>query len=380
VSAANNVLRVAIVGCGKIADTHALQLQRIKCCRIVGVCDTEPLMARQLYERFAVDRHFSGLSRLLKDTKPDVVHITTPPESHFDIARMCLERGTHLYVEKPFTLCESEAVRLISLANARGVKITAGHDFQFSHVTRRMRALVQNGFLGSGPLHMECHYGYELGQSGYAGALLSDKHHWVRKLPGRLLQNILSHGIARIAEFLTSTSPRIMVYGFQSPFLKSIGETDIVDELRVVIADDERATAYYTVSSQMRPVLHQFRIHGAKNGLLLDQIQETLIKIRGTKFKLYAEHFVPPVLMAQQYLGNLATNLTTFLNRDFHMKAGMKHLIESFYRSIMEGTPLPITYREIVLTARIMDTIFAQLDRQRQQPEAHQNAALHFNG
>ena len=49
------MLKVAIVGCGKIADAHALEIQRIKNCRIVGVCDREELMARQLYERFQID-------------------------------------------------------------------------------------------------------------------------------------------------------------------------------------------------------------------------------------------------------------------------------------------------------------------------------------
>jgi hypothetical protein len=43
------------------------------------------------------------------------------------------------------------------------------------------------------------------------------------------------------------------------------------------------------------------------------------------------------------------------------MKSGMKHLIEAFYRSITDGAPLPISYRDILLTARIMDTIFGQL-------------------
>ena len=43
------MLKVAIVGCGKIADAHASQIQRIlEGCEIVGVCDREPLMARQL--------------------------------------------------------------------------------------------------------------------------------------------------------------------------------------------------------------------------------------------------------------------------------------------------------------------------------------------
>ena len=318
-------------------------------------------MARQLFKRFPIKQYFSDLTELLAESKPDVVHITTPPQGHYDIAKICLESGCHVYVEKPFTVWEEEAKALISLAAEKGLKITAGHDDQFSHVARRMRTLIQSGYLGGDPVHMESYYCYELARSGYAGALLGDKQHWVRRLPGRLLQNIISHGIARIAEYMTSESPDVIAHGFTSQLLKSMGETEIVDELRVIINDEGRATAYFTFSSQMRPTLHQFRIYGPKNGVILDQDEETLIKLRGARYKSYAEKFVPPVDMAGQNLRNLGTNLKIFLERDFQMKSGMKYLIESFYRSIVEGTPDPIPTREILLTAKIMESIFVQL-------------------
>jgi len=356
------MLKVAIVGCGKIADDHASQIKRIAGCEIVGVCDAEPLMARQFHERFRVRRYFSDLQELLREARPDVVHVCTPPQSHFEIAKLCMEASCHVYVEKPFALCLDEARTLIALAIGKGLKITAGHDDQFRHAARRMRALVQDGFLGTGPVHMESYYCYELGESGYAKVLLGDKHHWARKLPGKLLHNIISHGIARIAEFLTGDSPQVIACGFTSPALKSRGESEIIDELRVIVCDEERATAYFTFSSQMRPALHQFRIYGEKNGLILDQDQETLIRLRGKRYVSYAEKFIPPISFARQYLGNLRTNLRTFLASDFHMKSGMKYLIESFYKSVVEGTPVPIPYREILLTARIMDAIFEQLD------------------
>ena len=154
------------------------------------------------------------------------------------------------------------------MASESGLKLTAGHDDQFRHAARRMRALIGSGFLGGAPVHMESYYCYELGRSGYAGALLGDKHHWVRRLPGKLLHNIISHGIARIAEYLTGDAPQVIAHGFVSPLLKSMGETEIIDELRVIITNEERTTAYFTFSSQMRPSLHQFRIYGPKNGLI----------------------------------------------------------------------------------------------------------------
>jgi predicted dehydrogenase len=357
------MLKVAIVGCGKIADFHAAQIQRIGGCEMVGVCDREELMAKQICERFPIKRYFSDLDDLINETHPDVVHITTPPQSHFDIAQHCLERGCHVYVEKPFTLDAREAEELIKTAVRKDRKLTVGHDGQFRHAARRMRRLVKDGFLGGPPVHMEGYYCYELSEkSSYAAALLSDKKHWVRRLPGQLVQNIISHGIAQLAEHFTTDNPQVIARGFVSPLLRKMGETEIIDELRVIICEEERVTAYFTFSSQMRPSLHQFRLYGPKNGLILDQDNETLIKLRGGRYTSYLEQFVPPLTFARQYARNFSVNLRTFLANDFHPKAGMKFLIESFYGSIREDRPLPIPYREILLSARIMDDIFRQID------------------
>jgi len=336
-------------------------VQKMVGCEIVGVCDRQLSTAKQLYERFSVKGYFSNLDELVSKARPDVIHITTPPAGHFDVAKFCLEHGCHIYVEKPFTLDAEEAQQLVDLATAKGLKLTVGHNLQFSHVARRMRALVESGYLGGDPVHMESHYSYNLRDPKYARAVLDDKHHWVRSLPGGLLQNIISHGIARIAEFLSNDSLQVVAYGFVSPYLKSIGETGIVDELRAIICDGKQSTAYFTFSSQIRPSIHQFRVYGPKNGLMLDQDHEVLISLRGAKFKSYADNFIPPVLFAKQYLGNLSKNMRLFLRRDFHANSGMKYLIEAFYRSIRENAALPIPHREILLTARIMDAIFDQL-------------------
>lgn len=373
------MLKVAIVGCGKIADAHASLIQTISGCEIAGVCDSEPLMARQLYERFPIKRHFSDLTEMLTEAKPDVVHITTPPDTHFAVATRCLERGCHVYVEKPATLRADEARQLIALAEANGLKLTVGHDDQFSHVTRRMRALVESGYLGGRPVHMESYYCYDLSDSAYSRAFLGDKRHWVRRLPGKLLHNVISHGVARIAEYLSGDSPQVIAHGFSSPLLQRLGEEEIADELRVIVCDEAGTTAYFTFSSQMRPSLHQFRLYGPANGLILDQDQETLIRVQGEPFKSYVEKFMPPLLFAKQYVGNLMGNLGLFLAGNFHMRSGMKRLIESFYRSIEHNTPPPIPYREILLTARIMDDIFDQLDAQLSRRQSTARSSSHPN-
>lgn len=356
------MLKVAIIGCGKIADVHASEIQRIGGAEIVAVCDTEPLMAEQLADRFQVPKRFVSLDELLSQIKPDVVHITTPPESHFKLAALCLEHGSHVYVEKPFTLNYPDARQLIEMAEGKGLKVTVGHDAQFGHAARRMRKLVQSGYLGGEPVHLESYYCYELGDSSYVRALLTDKQHWVRRLPGKLLHNIISHGVAKVAEFLYGESPRVIAHGFVSPFLTRMGESELIDELRVIIHDERHTTAYFTFSSQMRPAIHQLRVYGPKNGFIIDQDQETILRLQGKRGKSYVEKFVPPIQLSGQYFENLMTNVSLFLAKDFHMTAGMHYLIKSFYCSIVEGAVVPIPYKEILLTAQIMDAIFDQLN------------------
>src|SRR6478672_4286163 len=65
-------LRVAIIGCGKIADQHAQQIRRVEGSRIVAVCDREKLMADQLADRFQVEGSFDDVGLLLREARPDV--------------------------------------------------------------------------------------------------------------------------------------------------------------------------------------------------------------------------------------------------------------------------------------------------------------------
>jgi len=218
-----NEIRVAIIGCGKIADQHAQQIRRVEGSRLVAVCDREKLMAEQLAERFQVDDSFDDVDCLLKEARPDVVHITTPPQGHFELARKCLEAGCHVYVEKPFAINLQETQAMLSLAEERGLKITAGHNYQFGPEMIRMRELVRRGGLGGAPVHIESVYSYDLGDATYVKSLLGDEKHWVRSLPGKLLRNVTSHGIAKIAEFLVDPPLTINVHGRTSPALRSLG-------------------------------------------------------------------------------------------------------------------------------------------------------------
>src|SRR6476619_5479595 len=130
------MIKVAILGCGKIADAHMTQLRRISDCKVVAAADRELLMAGQLCDRYDVPGAFADVAELLEKARPDSVHITTPPGGTFALAKQCLDAGCHVYVEKPFTVLAAETEELLKLAEQKRRKITVGHDLQFSHVAR----------------------------------------------------------------------------------------------------------------------------------------------------------------------------------------------------------------------------------------------------
>jgi predicted dehydrogenase len=354
------MLRVTIVGCGKIADQHVHAIRRIPDCSIVAVCDHEPLMAQQLAERFKISGVFSDAREMLSAVSPDVVHITTPPRSHFPLAKQCLEAGSHVYLEKPFAVTAAEATELIALADNKGLKITVGHNYQFTLEMMEMRRLVAGGFLGGKPVHVESYWGYSLGDASYVGPILGSKTHWVRQLPGQLLQNVISHGLAKLVEFLDDDL-EITAQAHQSEQMRSLGGQEVQDELRVFIRDNSSMTAFFCFSTQIGPDLNCLRLGGPKNSLVVDQSSGSVFRLENKPCKSYLTYFVPPLRFARQHLRNAQTNIINFLRGRLHQDFGMKELIERFYTSIRLNSPPPIPYREILLTARIMDEIFAQI-------------------
>lgn len=353
-------LDIAIVGCGKFAEEHVKEIRTIPAARIVAVCDREELMAQQLAERYGIPRQYTSLTAMYEDITPDVVHIITPPQTHLQIGRYACEQGSHIYVEKPFTVDYGEAVQLIEVADACGRKLTVGHIYHFDPPALQMRKLVENGILGE-PVHIEAIMGYSL-EGSFGKAFTNDRNHWIYDLPGKLFQNVISHLVYKVLEFMPDDIPSVQVYG--ALWNRSLREkqVDILDELRVILACRE-VTAYLTFSANMSPPYSFLRVYGTKNTIEVDFNSRHVIVRRGKQFPTAVGKLLTGFDLARQYNRCAWQNLMSFLRSDYHYMAGMNYLIRSFYASIQNDSTPPIPYSDILRTARIMDLIFEGLSR-----------------
>jgi predicted dehydrogenase len=94
-------LRIAFIGAGQMARHHLGALARVRTPHlVVGVHDAVPDCADE-FAAGAGTRPYVSVPALLAETRPDVVHVCTPPAAHFDAAAAALRAGAHVYVEKP---------------------------------------------------------------------------------------------------------------------------------------------------------------------------------------------------------------------------------------------------------------------------------------
>src|SRR5260370_20873809 len=107
------MLNGGIVGCGKIADSHIEEIQKLGCARVQAVCDLDPILAEQFALRYSVPAWYADFDRMLSENRLDVIHVATPPHSHLALARKSAEAGCHVFLEKPLALDATEGRRLI---------------------------------------------------------------------------------------------------------------------------------------------------------------------------------------------------------------------------------------------------------------------------
>lgn len=158
-------VRVAIVGTGNIARFHATALTSLAgTADVVAAADVDADRLSAFCAENQVPGQYDSLARLIREARPGLVHVCTPPALHFQQARACLRAGVSVLTEKPPALSLRELDQL-ALAQAEGTqRANAGcgpwlatvFQHRFGSGAARLRALAGAGALGR-PLLAVCH-------------------------------------------------------------------------------------------------------------------------------------------------------------------------------------------------------------------------------
>jgi predicted dehydrogenase len=345
-------LRVGLVGCGQIADAHLQEISRIEGAVITAVCDREEDLARQAAVRFGIGRYFTDLGRLLAETRVDVLHITTPPQSHCELTIEALDAGAHVYVEKPFAANASEARQMLAAAERCDRLICAGHDqlWDPAWTEFRHRAEREIGAL----VHAEVLQRYDL-SGPFGKRVTADPDHWVRLLDGGLPHNAIPHSVYRLASLLPRQEPVVSAVWFA----RSAGfSTDLH-----VFVKTGRVTGTLTFVTGARPPGSLVRVYGDAGALELDCDTHVIRRQRDSRLPALLACIHVPAAHAREGAKNVLRSMRQLARGDLRFFSGMGTLIRAFYVAIDTGGAPPVPYPDVERTVCLMDRIFETCGR-----------------
>jgi predicted dehydrogenase len=147
---AGSELRIGIVGCGHAARIHLDRLVALAKVRVVGCADADRAAAEGLCARVAggAAAAFDDHRELLRQAAPQALAIFTPHLAHYRPAMDALQAGCHVFIEKPLSTNVQEAVDIVSLARARGLKVGVGHQYRLRPSLVEARTRLASGAIG----------------------------------------------------------------------------------------------------------------------------------------------------------------------------------------------------------------------------------------
>jgi len=141
------MVRIAIIGAGRIARVHAHSLQRLPEAALAGVFDPDPAQASRFAAEFQVPA-FPSPDALWEDPSVEAVAVCSPLFVHRDHVVGAARAGKHVFCEKPIALTLAQADEMIAAAREAGVTFMVGHVVRFMAEYARIRELVAGGELG----------------------------------------------------------------------------------------------------------------------------------------------------------------------------------------------------------------------------------------
>jgi predicted dehydrogenase len=310
-------VRAGIAGAGLMGFWHAKSIEHIGG-EIAAVFDVDDGAARRLANRFKGAHAITGLEETLERAKIDVLHVCTPPETHFELAAAGLSRGIHVLIEKPMTPKYDETDRLYTLAAEHGVLVCPVHQFQFQRGVRR--AVAASDKIGS-LRHFEATF-CSAGGVGKSAAEVD-----------AIVSEILPHPLSLMQLFV----PGSLAEKGWAVTRPAAGE--FRSSLKT------RGTCFsILISMNSRPTATTLRLLGTSGTIHVDLFHDFCV-IEPGKVSRWRK-IVHPFDLSARTLFAAGSNLARrALNRELAYP-GLRSLIKSYYAAVCQGLESPIPRQE----------------------------------
>lgn len=339
--------KVAVIGCGGIANEHLPFLAKSPLVDLVGVCDMSKATALFAQQRFGAKGWFLDAGEMMSAAKPDVVHVLTPPQSHAPLVSLGLNAGAHVICEKPMTATAGETAGLLSLADKQGKWLIESRNLLFNDIVLKIDGLVEDGTLGE-VREIDILLSLDLNAGPFGDLNLEGPG---VQLPGGAVHDFLPHLAYLFLHFAGHAKPVDTVAGaLQNLSGNARVGFDHLDAL--VTAGPCRGRL--RIASDLKPDMFRLIVRGTKAAAESDFYNPFLrVQRSGDSGKMAPfEQIRSGVRLAKAGVGNLRDKVLQ--HGTYH---GLPRMLEAVYRALGDGGPSPVAASDIVATADLVDRL-----------------------
>lgn len=307
------MLKIGVVGVGHLGKFHVKNLQQLDSVEFVGFFDIDKERAKQISEDYKA-KSFESLDLLLEEC--DGVSIVVPTYAHFEIAKKALEKGVHIFCEKPFMDKLSEADEIIAFAKSKNLILQVGHIERFNPALESIKDIAIN------PLFIESHRISKFNPRGIDVAVVLD---------------LMIHDIDIVLSLVKSPIEKIDATG-------AVVLTDTVDIANARLTFQNGCVANLTASRVSNKMMRKLRIFQRNSYISVD-----FIKNKSEIYSLsYDDNSSVPsgVPIAELKSEDGQKRIIQYSQYSKKKTNAMLEELRAFANSIINGEPLAVTGEE----------------------------------
>jgi predicted dehydrogenase len=339
-------VKAVLIGAGQIARQHLSCLKTLPGVELAGICDLSPARAEAAAEQYGIRAWYTDHRTMLEKVRPDVVHVTTPPTSHFGPAMDSLGAGAHVIVEKPATPTYTELESLVRRAQDAGRHLIEDYNYVFNRAPQEILQRIESGEFGA-VTHVEVLICLDiLGPEGFADP---NSPHPSLTLAGGAIADFLPH-VASLAHLFVGPHRNA-----HAVWTKRKASLLPFDEFRAVLGA-ERGTAALGFSSSAQPDAFWLRVYG-------ERMQATA-NLFETRLTFDGPRNVPKPLRPffsglEEGKTNRRDALRTLLRKFKGPGAyeGLWELLARTYRALADGSAPPLTATHVLEVNRMVEAL-----------------------
>ncbi|MHB8108966.1 MAG: NAD-dependent epimerase/dehydratase family protein [Syntrophorhabdaceae bacterium] len=344
-------LKVGIAGCGTIFHYHRAFIESYPDAVLCGIADKDEKALKKMSEMYGIRNCYWDIEEMIEKQATDVVHITTPPQTHAALAEAAINRGNHVFIEKPMTLDAATGAKIYDMAAKNDVRVCVDHNHLFDPWMLQAKDVLKD-LDPNGITYVESYYGINPNIPEIMGYRKANTISWMYSLPGGLFHHFLTHPLYLMLEYTGRAVQIETMARSNGAFFQ-----DMSDELHIMV-NGERAIGKLTVSFNAKPFQHFVKIYHKKAIITIDFNNMNMAAIRHMGLPAAVTKIATNFGTAKAFTTQTISNVYRFVTGKPNPYSGMRKIIHAFYDSIRHASDLPVSRDNALNVLEVMDDVW----------------------